>query len=176
VPSKDATFNEIIKKYHQPVLKQALRFLGNMSLAEEVTQDVFLGVYHGLDGLREKKRLAAWIYRITANKCVSLHRRASPEFISLEEAEFNQEIVDACPNPEELHIQHDTQTEWAGVISQLPTKEAVAATLCFYEGKSNEEIASVMRLRPGTVAVVLHRGKRHIHKLLVSREKEERKQ
>jgi len=173
VPNKDATFNEIIKKYHRPVFKQALQLLGNVSLAQEVTQDVFLGVYHGLDDLREENRLAAWIHRITANKCYSLRRKTSPDLVSFDEGASGEEIVDDRSNPEELHIQRDTRIELAGFISQLPQKEAIAATLFFYEGKSLEEIANIMQLRPGTVAVVLHRGRLHLHKLIVNREKEE---
>jgi RNA polymerase sigma-70 factor (ECF subfamily) len=176
VPGKDVIFNEIIKKYHGPVFKHAVRLLGNVSLAQEVTQDVFLGVYHGLDGLREEDRLAAWIHRITDNKCYSLRRKASLNFVSFDETEGGEEIVDECSNPEEMHIQRDTRIEMAGFISQLPQKEAVATTLFFYEGKSLQEIANIMQLPPGTVAVVLHRGKLHLHKLIVNREKEESQQ
>ncbi len=176
VPGKDAILNEIIKKYEGPVFKHAVRLLGNVSLAQEVTQDVFLGVYNGLHGLREEDRLAAWIHRITDNKCYSLRRKASPNFVSFDETERGEEIVDESSNPEEMHIQRDTRRELAGFISQLPQKEAVATTLYFYEGKSLQEIADIMELLPGTVAVVLHRGRTHLHKLILGHaDKEERK-
>lgn len=175
VISKETKFNEIIRRYYGPVFKHALRILGNVDQAEDATQDVFISIYRALDDYREENHMGAWIHRITVNNCVSLRRKASPHFISLEDAERHKEIVDSHSNPEELHIQDDTQTELARLVSTLPAREATATTLCFYEGKSTEEIASIMQLRPGTVAVVLHRGKLHLHKLLMSHEKEERK-
>ncbi len=173
MPSKNARFKKIIREYHRPVFRQVHRALGDFREAEELTQNIFLNVYYGLDGFQERSQLQTWIFRIATNACISYLRKAPREFISLEEAEYNQEIADPDPNPEDLLIRVDEQAHLDRLIPSLPPKEASAITLWFYDNKSYGEIANIMQIPSGTVAILLHRGKRHLHTLLVGHMKEE---
>ena len=174
--SDSAKINEVITEYRKPVFRQALRILGNVCAAEEVTQEVFLRVYKGLDRFREDSQLSTWIYKILANRCLSRLKKTPIHFISLEEVESDEVTIDPDSNPEEQHIKHDTETRLAHSISRLPSKEATAITLYYDDDKSYDEIARIMLVPSGTVAVLLHRGRIHLHQLLVPQENKERKQ
>ena len=171
----DYKFRAILKQYKKPVYRQALRILGDVQDAEELTQDVFLNVYYGLELLREEERIDAWIYRITANACLSRRRKAAERYVSLEEAELDGQIMapNPGPNPEEEYLQQEERIQLLRHVSVLPRKEAIAITLCHYEDKSYNEISSIMQVPPGTVAALLYRGRLHLHALLVSEKKKE---
>jgi len=61
---------------------------GSPSLAEDLTQEVFLRVVRGLDGYDERSREVSWIFRIARNVLVDRHRaRArSPQDVSPQDA------------------------------------------------------------------------------------------
>jgi len=174
VHSKEIKFNKIVREYHRPVLRQAIRILDDLDAAKDVTQDVFLSVFRDLPNFRAESHIHTWIYRITANRCFAEHRKLMLDSISLEEAESDEPLIDEEINPEQQHIKREEDTRLDRLISQLPGKEAVVVTLCYYEGKSCKEIARLLRIPRGTVAVILHRGRLHLHKLLVDPKQKEK--
>lgn len=46
----------------------------------------------------------------------------------------------------------------ADALAALPVKRRAAIVLRYYEGLSEAEIANVLRVRPGTVKSLVHRG------------------
>jgi RNA polymerase sigma-70 factor (ECF subfamily) len=167
---------EIFKEYRSSVYEQALRILEDPHEAEELTQEVFLNVFRDLDDFREEAQLGTWIHRITLNKGLTRRRKKVLNFISLEDAEGAQELIDDDINPEEQYLKREANARLSWLISKLRPKEATAISLSCYGGKSSEEIAQIMHLRPGSVAVILHRGRFHLHALHTGRKyKENRK-
>jgi RNA polymerase sigma-70 factor, ECF subfamily len=167
-------FNEIINEYHKSVFKQARRILGNADAAEEATQEVFIRVYKGLNSFRKDAQLSTWIYRILANVCFDQLKKGPLDFISLDEVESEEEMANPDLSPEEQHIEQDMVNRLNNSISKLPPREAIAVTLCYYDGISYDEIAKVLRASSGTVAVLLHRGRIHLHRLLADPTPEEK--
>jgi RNA polymerase sigma-70 factor, ECF subfamily len=168
----EAKFTAILKEYQHRVYRQAFRILGDACEAEEVTQDVFLSVYRNLNTFRGEANLATWIYRIAANACISRRRRAKQDFVRGDDEDQRDSVVDEDPNPEEFLIRREAYDCLDRFIASLPDKEAIAISLFYYEEKSYEEIAAVMNIPLGTVAALLHRGRAHLHTLVVSMEKE----
>jgi RNA polymerase sigma-70 factor, ECF subfamily len=167
VQNKRAKFNEILKEYRWPVYRQAFRRLHDASAAEEVTQDVLISVLRDLENFREESQLRTWIYRITAHKCIARQRKVVVKSIPLEEAEAEKPLVNEEINPEHLYLKHEANARLDGFIGQLPNNEATAITLCYYEDKSYGDIARILRIPQGTVATLIHRGRLHLHKLLI---------
>ncbi len=70
-----SAFNKIVDRYQKRVTQVSLRYLRNLELAEEVTQDVFIKVYSKLDTLENPKQLKSWILRITQNTCTDFYKK-----------------------------------------------------------------------------------------------------
>ncbi len=135
-----------------------------------------LSVLRNLENFREESQLRTWIYRITVHKCIARQRKIAMDTISLEEAEGEQQLINEDINPEWQYLKHEADTRLDRFVSQLPGKQGTAITLCYYEDKSYEEIARILRIPQGTVATLMHRGRIHLHKLLVDPDyKEKRK-
>jgi len=164
----------LLAAYQNKVYNQAYRMLGNREEAEEATQDVFLRIYRSLDEFRGESKLSSWIFRITANVCISRLRKKQIEVASLDEPVVSGEktmaevIPDNRPGPaEQLESQEMAETVRAQV-RRLPPDWAQAISLHHFQGMSYEEVAEAMCIPRATVATYILRGRRQLAKLLTA--------
>jgi RNA polymerase sigma-70 factor (ECF subfamily) len=64
----ERAFASIVKAYEQPVYNYVLRLVGDRSLAEDLTQEVFHRVFHGLPGFSLRSRFTTWLFQVTKNR------------------------------------------------------------------------------------------------------------
>ena len=78
----------LFHRNHLVVFRFLRRMTGSASLAEDLTQEVFVRVVRGLDGYVERDRERAWILRVTRNVLMDHHResRRRPDPAPLDDA------------------------------------------------------------------------------------------
>ena len=77
-------FEELLDSYETRVYRLALRFTGSIPDAEDVTQEIFLGVHKGLAAFRGQSALGTWIYRVAMNHCLEMGgRHAEPQHMKI---------------------------------------------------------------------------------------------
>src|SRR5437870_1352097 len=59
-------FRQLVLRYHRLVINVAFRALGEVALAEDVAQDVFIKVYKSLPTYRHDKPFKHWLHRVAA--------------------------------------------------------------------------------------------------------------
>jgi RNA polymerase sigma-70 factor, ECF subfamily len=64
----ERAFSLILRAYEQPVYNYVLRLVGDRSLAEDLTQEVFLRVYQGLPRFSLRARFTTWLFQVTKNR------------------------------------------------------------------------------------------------------------
>jgi RNA polymerase sigma-70 factor, ECF subfamily len=64
----ERAFSVIVRTYEVPVFNYVLRLVGDRSLAEDLTQEVFLRVYQGLAGFSLRSRFTTWLFQVTKNR------------------------------------------------------------------------------------------------------------
>ena len=64
----ERAFSLIVRAYEVPVFNYVLRLVGDRSLAEDLTQEVFLSVYQGLAGFSLRSRFTTWLFQVTKNR------------------------------------------------------------------------------------------------------------
>lgn len=74
----DEAFVAMVRRFEQPIRRQAAAFLGNPVAADDAAQETFVKAYLGRSGLRGA-RILPWLGRILHNHCIDLHRRAKTE-------------------------------------------------------------------------------------------------
>src|SRR5947208_14976406 len=57
----------LFDRHHLAVFRFLRRMTGDFSLAEDLTQEVFLRVVRGLDSYEERARETSWVFRIARN-------------------------------------------------------------------------------------------------------------
>ena len=63
-----AAFNELLKSVQNTLYRYIFRLVGEQTLAEDVTQEVFLIVYRKIRWLENPKLFRAWVYRIASRE------------------------------------------------------------------------------------------------------------
>ncbi|CUT02895.1 RNA polymerase sigma factor, partial [Candidatus Kryptobacter tengchongensis] len=71
----EKAFEMIIKKYQNRVANLIFKIIGDSSVVEDLTQDVFLRVIESLRDYKFGSALYTWIYRITVNICIDEIRK-----------------------------------------------------------------------------------------------------
>src|ERR687896_2042602 len=64
----ERAFTLIVRTYEQPVFNYVMRLVGDRSLAEDLTQEVFLRVFQGLPKFSLRCRFTTWLFQVTKNR------------------------------------------------------------------------------------------------------------
>lgn len=141
----DVSSDEIIRKYFNMVYRLALSQTGNISFAEDVTQDVFLKFIQKKDIFKTDEHIKAWLIRVTINCSRSIFRTSwFSKTVPLE-----QEITFEIPEKSEVYF----------AVQTLPSKYRTVIHLFYYEDMSVHEIADCLSMKEGTIKSHLHRGR-----------------
>ena len=64
----ERAFSIILRMYETPVYNYVLRLVGDRSLAEDLTQEVFLRVFQGLPRFSLRCKFTTWLFQVTKNR------------------------------------------------------------------------------------------------------------
>jgi RNA polymerase sigma-70 factor, ECF subfamily len=150
-------FRQLVIRYHRLVLNVGFRALGEVSLAEDVSQEVFLKVYKALPGYRHEKPFKHWLHRVAANAVTDALRRRRP-VVSLDDME--QPPASRESDPMDVATRHDLQRAVRQAIASLPSHYRDTIALQAFGELSYDEIAKTLDIPLGTVMSRLNGAKR----------------
>jgi RNA polymerase sigma-70 factor (ECF subfamily) len=156
-------FRQLVLRYHRLVINVAFRGLGEMSLAEDVAQEVFIKVYKALPGYRHEKPFKHWLHRIAGNAVTDALRRRRP-VVSIEALE--QPPLAAGSDPQDVASRHDLQRSVRDAIANLPPHYRDTIALQTFGELSYGEIARTLDIPLGTVMSRLNGAKRLLRESL----------
>lgn len=156
-------FRQLVERYRRLVLHVAFRSMGDMSLAEDVTQEAFIKVFRGLPKYRHEKPFVHWLRRVVGNAVMDELRRKRP-VVSLDGME--QPPAADEEDPQDVTDQHGVQQAVRQAIASLPPRYRVIITLQVFQELTYEEIARTLNLPLGTVMWRLNMAKRLLRKQL----------
>lgn len=64
----ERAFSLILRAYETPVFNYVYRLVGDRTLAEDLTQEVFLRVFQGLPKFSLRCRFTTWLFQVTKNR------------------------------------------------------------------------------------------------------------
>ena len=93
----DRAFAIIVRSYQTPVFNYVLRMVGDRSLAEDLTQEVFLRVYQGLPRFSSRSKFTTWLFQVTKNRVLDEFRATErrPRVVVAVDEMATLEVVDA---------------------------------------------------------------------------------
>ncbi|HLK62286.1 MAG TPA: sigma-70 family RNA polymerase sigma factor [Bryobacteraceae bacterium] len=140
-------FEELMRRYERMVLVTALRLLGSLPDAQDVSQEVFLKLYRNLGKLESSGAFPGWLYRVTVNTCHDWRRRC-PASLSMEDA---GEIASGEADPQQQTAAGERKRALEMSLRLLSAREREALVLRDLEGLSTEEVARVLGSTEATV-------------------------
>ena len=156
-------FRQLVIRHHRLVINVAFRALGELSLAEDVSQEVFLKVYKALPGYRHEKPFKHWLHRVAANAVTDALRRRRP-VVSLDGMEHPPASRES--DPMDVATKHDLQRAVRQAIASLPSHYRDTIALQAFGELSYDEIAKTLDIPLGTVMSRLNGAKRLLRERL----------
>src|ERR1700677_4037084 len=80
-----AAFSKLYALHKRRVYTLCLRMLGNVSEAEDMTQDAFLHLFRKISSFRGESAFSTWLHRLTVNLVLMHLRKKGLNLVSLEE-------------------------------------------------------------------------------------------
>jgi RNA polymerase sigma-70 factor (ECF subfamily) len=144
----ERAFSIILRMYETPVYNYVMRLVGgDRSLAEDLTQEVFLRVFQGLPRFSSRSKFTTWLFQVTKNRVLDELRateRRPRACVQLEDAP-GLEVVDAPMERVEA-----IDALWRAVHA-LPVDLKMALLLRDIVGLSYNEIADSLEITLATV-------------------------
>ena len=157
--------DDLYARFRRPAFALARRILADDGLAEDVLQDVFLGVWRdpgAYDGARGS--FSSWLLAVVHHKAVDAVRREESQRRRQGRAE-DQAVLDAPIAARDVE-----DDAWSRVVAEqvrsalgvLPGPQKEALTLAYYGGYTQREVAALTGAPLGTVKTRMLAGMRRL--------------
>lgn len=170
-----AAFEALFNKYKKPILNFCFRFLGDKSLAEEITQEAFMKAYMHLSNFRIEGSFQAWLYTIAGNLSKNAIRakkirvaESLDKDISIgdDEVSLMDMVPDESNRPDLLAKKNEAEEKVQNAITMLEPDDRRVIILCDIQEKSYEEVSKILKVGVGTVSSRLFRARIKLAKIL----------
>jgi RNA polymerase sigma-70 factor (ECF subfamily) len=160
----ERAFASLVTAYEAPVFNYILRMVGDRALAEDLTQDVFVRIHHGLAGFSLRCRFTTWLFQIAKNRVLDeLRARDRRPYQDALDDSAPLEVVDAPPERIEM-----IDAVWRAVGGLNPDLK-MALLLRDVVGLSYAEIADSLEITLATVKWRIYKAREEVQ-LALARE------
>jgi len=163
VAKKDQhAFAQLVLRYQSQLRLWTRRLCdGDAHLADDLAQETFMKAYGALGAFRAEAKFSTWLYRIAFNIAANRWRSKKMELCALEDDEdIESELCELK--------QFDAKRDVEAAMQQLSAVQQLAIRLCFEDGFSHDEAATIMGVPLGTLKTHVNRGKQKLQLLLAS--------
>jgi len=143
---KDA-LGALFEAYFDRVYGLVRRLLGNVTLAEDVTQEVFLKVHRAAHRIDPDRDPGPWLMTIAYNACRDVWRSSAYRLAARATAIDSPEgmtLTRGTNDPEHDTLASERERLVQDAIAALPEPLRATVLLHDYEGLGHEEIAAIL--------------------------------
>jgi RNA polymerase sigma-70 factor (ECF subfamily) len=154
----ERAFSIIVRAYETPVFNYVLRLVGDRSLAEDLTQEVFLRVFQGLPKFSLRCKFTTWLFQVTKNRVLDelrANERRPRHLVALDDV-APLEVLDAP-----IERGETVDALWRA-IEGLSTDLKMALLLRDVAGLSYTEIADALEVTLATVKWRIYKGREDV--------------
>lgn len=146
-------WESIVRRHGPMALDTAWRILGSAGDTEDAVQEAFLDGFR----LHLKQRVDNWgaiLRRLAARRAVDVLRKRSKT--------RPLEVDPPAPvgvQPEAVALAAELETRLREGIAALPARQAEVFSLYYFGDLTGAQIAAALNIKPGAVAVALHKAR-----------------
>jgi RNA polymerase sigma-70 factor (sigma-E family) len=145
------SFAAFVAQRQGPLLRFAMVLTGDARLAEDIVADVFGRVYQKWARIGAMDDVNAYVRRMIVNEYTSWWRKRRRMLPHADLDDYDWQSPDHAVH----HAEHETMVDR---LARLPRRQRAAVVLRFYEGMSDDDIATVLGCGPSTVRSHISRG------------------
>ncbi|MFN8439174.1 MAG: sigma-70 family RNA polymerase sigma factor [Caldilineaceae bacterium] len=155
----------LYRAYSKLVFSLALRIVGQSTVAEEVTQDVFVKLWQKPDRWNPAfGHFSGWLLTMTRNAAIDRLRREERHFV-IQKDPVEEETTFPNINIEDVNWYNGQILR--RLLHQLPEEQRQLIELAFYAGHTHSDLAERLQLPLGTVKTRLRLGLQKLRTLWV---------
>lgn len=180
-------FGMLVDRLQGRLLRLAMGFVGERSVAEEVVQDTWVAVFKGLAAFEGRSSLDTWVFSILCNRARTrgVREKRTVPFSAISddggEAVLERERFDAKgrwaspprrwdeEDPEKLLLRREVMVVLKDAIDNLPATQRIVITLRDVEGLDSAEVCNVLEISETNQRVLLHRARARLRTALEER-------
>lgn len=155
-----AAFESLYDGYHRLVFGIGLRILGDPTMAEDLTQNVFLKVWTAPEAFRGGS-FVAWVSRVARNRALDALRARSAR----PETEIPADLPLEGSIDDDVLAKLDAQSV-RDALAQLPPEQRGLIEMGFFGGVTHQELARRTATPLGTVKTRIRSGLRRLRESL----------
>lgn len=161
---------ELYDRYNRLVFSVALAILGDRSVAEEATLDVFVHVWRGAKTYRpDRAKVNTWLVAITRHHAIDILRwqnsRLDGKSLSLDNMLLRNESPASDPEARaDVSLQQARVRE---AVAQLPAEQRQVLILAYFKSYTHQEIAEVLEQPLGTIKTRIRLAMQKLRQTLV---------
>lgn len=151
-------FAAILRAHYDAIYRMAWRWVGSREDAEDVVQNVCVGLAKSICSFRGEAEFSTWLYRLTYNAALDclrsrkrMRRHEEPEVVVL--------FKDRTAASAETAVM---EAELWNEVRGLPEQQRDAVLLVYAEDMSHAEAAQVMGCSEKTVSWHLHEARKRL--------------
>lgn len=146
---KESTLDFLMIKYGKEILQLAYTYVKDLSLAEDLTQEIFIKCFKNLDSFKQKSSLKTWLYRIASNHCKDYVKSWHHRKVTIKE-NISELLTSTIHQVDEVSKKGEDD-ELIKAVFQLEIKYREVIYLYYYEDFSIKEISQAIKVNENTV-------------------------
>lgn len=151
-------FEELVSRRQAWIRSLMQRFCGDVALADDLAQQVFLQAWRNIPRLQRSDRFPAWLKRIAVNTWLQHLRRNDPLRYADDAEVIGRSTADSA----------DMAMDLDHALATLEDHPRLCVVLAYHERMTHEEVARATGLPLGTVKSHIRRGTARLQKALAA--------
>ena len=170
-----SAFDELVRRYKDRVYNVVYRFVGRHEDALDVSQEVFVRAYRGIEGFRGEASVSTWLYGIAVNLARNhlrdrgrkgRNKGVSLEALAASAPDVAQAASAVLDTPRDIAQRREFDALLQRCLDELPDHYRTAFVLRTMDDLSYDAIAEVMACPPGTVKSRLNQARKLLRERL----------
>lgn len=167
--AQEDALSELYDRYNRLVYSIAVNAVSDPSLAEEISQEVFMRIWENADSYRpDQGKVVTWMASITRYRSIDTIRRQKVRPEGNQSPWVESHSLDT-PDPINLEgeVERIERRDRVRVaIAQLPKEQKVALAYAYFQGYSHREIAAALDEPVGTIKTRIRLGMQKLRQAL----------
>lgn len=148
-------FRILVRRHEDALFAHAVRMTGQGDVAADVLQASLIKAYTSLDRCRDPDRFGAWAFRIVSNQCKDYLKNVRRRNVDLDAVE----PVAGDFDPESDLERGELRRRLDAALAGLAPEQREAFVMKHEEGRSYEEMATLLDVSVGALKMRVHRAR-----------------
>lgn len=141
---REAALVELFERYGAMTYAFLRRRIGDAQVAEEINQELYIGVIESLDRFRGDASFKTWLFRMAQNRLHNLRRRWRTHLDELPDSPpdelLEQVFASNADTPDEQYEKEETNVALERCLAELPDLQRAVVVGQYYENVTLEEL------------------------------------